>query len=189
MRFEQRLAHPHSAHAASNAGIIDGAQHPDLIPDDRAIHMILLTSSWSDRSSDIAKKKALALSNSLGFSAQDQSVFVGLAQQYRQVLEQLQDEQGSIPADGTRSQDEARVFQQKQTLLANTVSMANQQLTASGVVRLAALAQRAKRTMKLFSLPNMPHPVARNFFDRFRALFSTSVVHAQMSPYGSTHSG
>jgi len=61
--------------------IINGAQHPELIPDERAYHMVLLIASASERSTSLAHRRAHAVVVNFPMSNQDQVAFGNLAQQ------------------------------------------------------------------------------------------------------------
>lgn len=148
----ESLLHPPTAHAAPADGIIDGAQHPELIPDERALHMVLLTASWTDRSTDIAKRRARAVLSSQPLDDEDRSKLGTIAQQYRHLLEQLEDEQHAMPTNGSRRQDQARIYQRKQELLANTNITLRQQVTSKGSAQIAAWTQRAQEHNETLSI-------------------------------------
>lgn len=169
--------------------VVDGAQHPELIPDERAYHIVLLTASASERSTDVARKDvarkyANAVVASLPFVEQDRRAFADLAAQYRKSLEQLEDEQRTVLGDHDRQRS---IYNRKQQLLENTIGALREQLTVTGVAQVLAYAQRAKRNMKLFALPNMDH-AATGLMGTLSRFFSLPTVHAQMNPTGTAYS-
>ena len=167
--------------------VVDGSQHPELIPDERAYHMVLLTASATERSSDLEKKRANAVVNSLHLSDQDRLMFADLAVQYREGLEALQDAQRSLPVDNKYEQTQADIYDLKQQLLSNRIGVIKQQLTPTGAAQVSAYANQAKRHMKLFALPDMTHG-ATGIIGMFRRFFSLRTVHAQMNPSGTAYS-
>ena len=67
----------------SPSGIIDGSQHPELIPDEYAYHILFLTASVDDSPKPTAQKRATAVIRSLSLTSADAAVVTDVAARYR----------------------------------------------------------------------------------------------------------
>lgn len=154
--------------------LIDGALHPELIPDDLAFEMVFLVASTNDNPTPLARIRAAVVIKNLNLSLEDSKTFGTVAQQCRKALAALR---GTIP-------DESAYQSARLTLILNSISTLKGQLSSFGMVQVRAKVNDAKHHIKLFPIPNMTQS-GMGFIQRF---FSLPTVHAQqMSPYGSTY--
>jgi hypothetical protein len=165
---------PSLQRTGSASGVIDGSEYPELIPDARAFHALLITSSALDTDSEQAKRQTLAVAGTVVKSGQtDVKLFHEVANQYRASYLRLGAE---------RSLDESA----KTALLSAAVSTIKTQLTELGAAQFLVSAQAAKSRIKLHPLPQMNMPHQANLWDH---LFSIQTVSAQgMTPYATTYS-
>lgn len=66
--------------SSNRPGTVDGSQHPELIPGDRAVHMALLAASASAAGNTTGQNRAAAVVKQLGLQPTDAEVLSGVAQ-------------------------------------------------------------------------------------------------------------
>jgi hypothetical protein len=159
---------------ASAGGVIDGSTNPGAIPDDRAYHMVLLTTAASASDTAVHQAGAASIIAKMQLQPPDATILASIANQYRTSF------QAFISVGSTSS--EAAYEQGRAALTAAAISDLSAQLTPLAYARLVVYTQDEKAHIKLFPFPDMTSNHA-GLWDR---LFPIKTVHA-MNAYGTAY--
>lgn len=133
------------------SGVIDGATHPELIPDYRAYHLVLLAASAlrEDPEEDKARAQAF-VSTIVRHRGVDAPALGDVANQYRRAF---------LLLDGTTrppdAGDPTAYEKAKRDLVVATLQQIRSRLSSVGLAALRTHIQNEKRNIKLYPLPDM----------------------------------
>ena len=145
--------HVHSTDAkGSVAGMIDGAQHPELIPDSTAYRLLLITVSEEPNPTPEEAERQLAFLRAAGLDSDDiEAAILVLATfraQYADLITRYNEAVASANAAGI-APDLATFLQQRDSLVQFTRAALASALSNAGMDRFHAHVQREKSRMKV----------------------------------------
>lgn len=142
-------------------GTIDGAKNPELVPDQLAYKMMLMTLSLPPNATDRQKKRQQARLARIRLSPEDGNAVLGLAAQFRKgrasILAQVSQihKRSFMPhPDSTDWEELKGLHNQEIQLLADTTARIPLVLTERGASNVVADLQIVKRHIKIFPEPH-----------------------------------
>ena len=152
---------PRPSAASDPPGTIDGAKNPELIPDDVAYRMVLLGIAEPEDATDAQKARFRAKIASAGLNEDDTAALLVILGAFQKQLDALNARANQIlardplPLAGTPDyQRLVELSKQRQPVFAEAMSALPARLSVSGLAKLQAYVQYAKRGMKY--LPENP---------------------------------
>lgn len=149
------------AQPANPPGTIDGAKNPELIPDDVAYKMLLLSLMEPADLTDAQKARQEAKLRMIGLTDDDKAGFLAKVGEFRDRLNDLGTQtQGILKATPKPARDSAEwqelsdIEQQTNAAVTDTVETLRAGLSPEGFAKLEAHLLRFKRTIKAFPMPN-----------------------------------
>jgi hypothetical protein len=138
---------PHHNHTLSPQ--IDGALHPEQIPDASAYRLFLGTAGTHANATEQEKAKRLGIIERIGMSAEDTAKLVQIADTYRQTFDvMIQQYNAGVEAlaKAHRDPDQKAFIVQREALVEST-RQSLQQLSPSGRAKLHEFIQQEKHSM------------------------------------------
>jgi hypothetical protein len=136
-------------------GTVDGAKHPELIPDDIAWQTFIVFTSHLEESSPGLRNAQLRDLAAQGVSPSDLTTLVSILSEFhanhKPLLARLLD-----PA--TTDSDRTTQITQRKELITGARRAIEQSLTPEGVALLRAYVQKMKAGIRLYPIPAAQHP-------------------------------
>ena len=139
-------------HAHTQSGMIDGFNHPELIPDISAYRLYLLAVSRSASPTDDERKSQAAMLRPVHLSDQDNqaliAVLVSFRERYMRLIQDFNKRAESAQVKG-QYLDQAPLLRDRDTLVQSTHDTLKSVLTPVGWSHLDNHVQNEKRMMKI----------------------------------------
>ena len=141
-----------AVHQHETAAMIDGAKHPELIPDSTAYRLYFVAMATDQNASESDRKRQKAHMAKTGLSANEQEVLVialsDFRRQYDELVRQYNEEARRALARNEMA-DVGRLLRALDGLVEATRSTLRAQLPADSAARFHAFIQFEKRNMKI----------------------------------------
>ncbi len=141
-------------------GTIDGAKHPELIPDDVAYKMLFLSLLEPTDARLVQPARQEAKMRMIGLSADDKAALLVALSEFQKRLSDLGAQSDEIlkaapnPApDSAEQQELSDIEEQTNTVVIDTVEVLRTQLSLDGFAKLEARLVAFKATIKAFPMP------------------------------------
>ncbi len=137
---------PQHQHVAPN--LIDGAVHPELIPDSVAYRLYLVAISTDQNPTEVAQKHQRAQLLKTGLGETDQLIFIGILSDFRSKYDALvADYNASAKADSTT--DVHTLLKKLDDLLKSTRDTISVRLSPRGAAKLHSFIVSEKKNMRV----------------------------------------
>lgn len=148
-----RAQTPNTPHQhASAAPIVDGATHPELIPDSVAYRLYFEVISIGANATDEDRKRQRAFTGVIGLEAEDVNILIGILNTFRVRHDALVAEynlSAQAAADRNEVPDTAAFVQRLDELVQSTRSALKAQMSPRGMIQFDAFVRSEKKRMKV----------------------------------------
>lgn len=139
-------------HQASASPMIDGAAHPELIPDSMAYRMFFVSISLGANAAAADQKGQQSRLNAIGLEAGDQEILAGIMADFRAKHDALTAQYNQAAQAATARNEPSDInalLQQLDQLVQTTRDSLKAHLSSKGMTQFDAFVQSEKRHMKV----------------------------------------